>query len=538
MEILSGSLPQHHSAIKYYDRSDVAALALHFDTVAVAKSALDQVDLNYIFRDNNEFFKPLENTATYEPESGSEQHYYPKREKPILKYFYKTPANFFEIDKKHFFLKLNPIVDFSLGTERGDDELIFFNRRGVRLRGGIDQRIFFQTDILETQARFPFYVTYDAERRGRLVGAGFYKTYESRIFNITNGYDFLLAQGFAGFQISKHVGLRLGHGRHFVGNGYRSLILSDWSTNYFYLELNTRVWKFHYRNIFAELTSGFDNLRGDRLLPKKYMAAHHLSYNVFKNFSVGFFEAIIFNRENHFEFQYLNPVILYRTVEHLVGSPDNIMIGLDFKWNLWKRVQLYGQIMLDEFKFNELFIERNGWWANKFGLQAGLKYVNAFNVDHLDIQAEINIVRPYMYMHTDSSANYTHFKQPLAHPLGANFWEYLVKFRYVPVQKMTIEGRLIMANYGENDPDSNWGGDILLANASREMNYGNDIGQGVAVNSLSAILELSYQFKHNLYVDLFCRYRNKDADGPEDSGTTSIIGGGVRYNIASRKWDF
>ena len=43
--------------------------------------------------------------------------------------------------------------------------------------------------------------------------------------------------------------------------------------------------------------------------------------------NIGLFESIVFSRPNHFELQYLNPVIFYRTVEQMVGSPDNAMIG-------------------------------------------------------------------------------------------------------------------------------------------------------------------------------------------------------------------
>ena len=73
--------------------------------------------------------------------------------------------------------------------------------------------------------------------------------------------------------------MELGHGRHFIGNGMRSLLLSDFSNNYFYLKFNTRVWKLNYQNLFAELSAVSANqLPGDLLLNKKYMASHYLSF--------------------------------------------------------------------------------------------------------------------------------------------------------------------------------------------------------------------------------------------------------------------
>ena len=158
-----------------------------------------------------------------------------------------------------------------------------------------------------------------------------------------------MANAYVGARISPHVNLELGHGRNFIGNGIRSLFLSDFSNDYFYLKLNARVWKFQYQSIFAELIRPVQASR-DILLPKKYFAAHYFNFHVTDNFDIGLFETVVFARENQFELQYLNPVILYRTVEGAIGSPDNVLIGLDIKWNLWKKYSLYSQFVLDEFK--------------------------------------------------------------------------------------------------------------------------------------------------------------------------------------------
>ena len=174
--------------------------------------------------------------------------------------------------------------------------------------------------LLESQSRFPGYVTERTERDLALPGATVYKPYRSTIFEFEDGYDYLQSQGYLGFNVTRHVGVQFGHGRHFIGNGYRSLFLSDFSGNYFYMKLNWRIWRFHLQNIFGELAlQGARDDKGDQLIPKKYMAAHYLSYAITPKLSVGLFETVVFSRTNNFEFQYLNPVILYRSVEQLLG---------------------------------------------------------------------------------------------------------------------------------------------------------------------------------------------------------------------------
>lgn len=526
LDISSGSPAPFFTSLKYYTRGDVARYAMALDSNATARlSVRDRKDLEYLFRDNNEWI----------PDS----FYHKSTRFPIFKTFYRTPAFLWEIDKPFFHLRVNPILGLATGKAEDDAAILLSNQRGLELRGGIDDKIFFYTNVLESQARFPDYVNRRIARDKAIPGAGFYKPYRSIIFDFKDGYDFLQAQGYLGFNVTRHVGVQFGHGRHFIGNGYRSLLLSDFSHNYLYLKLNWRVWKFHLQNIFAELAQDSDqNSTYERILPKRYLAAHYFGFSPTPNLSFGFYEAVVFSRVDHFELQYLNPVILYRTVEQLLGSPDNILIGLDAKWNLFKRFQLYGQLMIDEFKFDELFLERNGWWANKFGIQLGAKYIDVLGIDHLDAQVEVNWVRPYTFAHFDSTAVYANYQQPLAHPLGANFKEGIARLRYQPFQKLVLQARLMRAYTGLDGAGENWGGNILLPNGDRQSDYGNFVGQGIATTITLAALELRYALYHNMFLELEFFHRRQENNVPELTYTTRYIGGGIRINLAKTYLDF
>jgi hypothetical protein len=309
---------------------------------------------------------------------------------------------------------------------------------------------------------------------------------------------------------------------------------------YFYLKLNTKIWRFQYQNLFTELNPiGANSLKTEAVLPRKYTAMHYLSYQVNRNISVGLFEAVVFNRSRQFELQYLNPVILYRTVEGMIGSPDNEVLGFTGHFNLFNRVQLYGQVLIDEFVYSQLVHPaRKGWWGNKYGLQAGLKYMNALGVDHLDLQLEWNEVRPYTYSHFDSLNSYTHYNQPLAHPLWANFNEWVGILRYQPGPQWFLTARLIHAKTGDNTDTQNWGANPLLQYGSRVMDYGNYIGQGVAATIDLAGLDASWMIWHNLYVDLKLLVRRKKSDDPAKSENTKTFGVGLRMNIWNNNLDF
>ena len=110
-----------------------------------------------------------------------------------------------------------------------------------------------------------------------------------------------------------------------------------------------------------------------------------LSVNVTKWLNVGLFEGVVFGRQDHFDFQYLNPIIFYRHIEGTVGSPDNALAGLDFKANVAHRLQFYGQFLLDEFILKEVKNNPTSW-VNKFGIQAGVKYIDAFGIKNMDMK--------------------------------------------------------------------------------------------------------------------------------------------------------
>jgi hypothetical protein len=363
-------------------------------------------------------------------------------------------------------------------------------------------------------------------------GAGFYKPFK------TTAYDYIDARGSIYFNAAKHFDIQFGYDKNFIGNGFRSLILSDFSNNYLFFKINTRIWKLNYTNLYMELFPQNKNNPGNVLLPRKYAAMHRLSINATPWLNIGLFESIIFGRPNRFDFSYLNPVIFLRSIEQQNGSPDNALLGLDYKMNIGKQGQLYGQFSLDEFVLKEIRSGK-GWWGNKFGVQAGGKIINLFDVKNFDVQVELNIVRPFTYSHSDSIANYTHYNQPLAHPLGANFSEIAGIIRYQPTPRLYTQLKVIAFSQGLDTVNSNYGSNVFLPNTTRSLEYGNKIGNIAKTNSFNTSLWLGYEWKENLFIDLTFLFRNyKVSSLPLLSQNTSLVSLGIRMNMARREYDY
>ena len=489
---------------KYGDRSDLIL------------TPVDEYNLKSLLMNNEEWVQ----TPRPEFESAA----------PIAKNFYKTKANLLEVNTNDFFLAVNPIFNFQAGASSGSNG-IYLNTRGVNARGMISKKVGFYGMITENQEKGPDFYQERVNGFHAVPGVGFYKPFKSK------GYDYFDARGYVTFNAAKYIDFQFGYDKNFIGNGYRSLFLSDYSNSYLFLKINTRIWRFNYENIFMELMPQFKKVNGDTLLDRKYAAMHHLSMDVTKWLNVGLFEGVIFGRKNHFDFEYLNPIIFYRSIEGNVGSPDNAVAGIDFKANVAHTAQVYGQLLLDEFILSQI-TKSTGYWANKYALQLGIKYVDAFNINNLDLQGEMNFARPFTYSHNDTIANYTHYNQPLAHPLGGNFREFIGIAKYQPKAKIYFYGRMIYYVQGLDSLGMNFGSNPMENYVTRPRDYGFKIGSGYRASCFNTSFTASYEVKENLFLEATALFRTYKIRELSSTNNTSMLSVGIRWNIARRDYDY
>lgn len=518
-------LPEIFTSVKPYKRDRIIQF---LDSVSakdyVFTSSADQFNYQFLKNDSWEWSRSASNDSR----------------KPVLRHSYKKKSDLLFSDLPEFDIHVNPVIYAGIGHDGQAGETLYINSRGLEIRGMIDRKIGFYTFLTDNQARLPLYVRDGMLQNPVVPHEGFWKTFKD------NGVDFFQARAYIDFNVSKHVYMQFGHDKTFIGNGYRSLIFSDYAPPALFLRVNAKVWKVNYlfqlNRIAADSKGAVVPGGGRGRYPEKFMAFHHASINIGKKFNLGVFESVVYSpkdsvNNNTFDFGYLNPVIFYRAIEQQFGSSDNVILGLDFKWIAAKRLSFYGQLALDEFLLDRLK-EANGWWANKFALQGGLKYIDVAGVNNLDIQLETNLVRPYTYSHGTQYGSYTNYRQPFAHPLGANFNEVLAIVRYQPKPRLNLVAKVIYAEVGRDTTNSNWGSDLLLSNATREREFGNFIGQGVSTQITYADLTATYMLKHNLFIDLKLIRRDQNAPSISNRTNTTITSLALRWNISQRLYDF
>lgn len=512
-------LPLPHTSVKPFNRKMIGEYAESMLNSNIDFSAQEAYNINYLLNDNTEWTDSFDYSR-----------------KPLFKVFYPERASMFGVENDAFILKVNPVLHVDLGKEF-DDQFLFTNTRGFELRAYVKKKLGFYTYIGENQVRMPSYIREERIDRfyKNVPGDGYYKDFRG------NAQDFFSARGYMTFNVIDHLDFQFGYDKNFIGNGYRSLFLSDNSNAYLFLKMNLKVWKLNYQTLFTELVGQYRR-GGDRLLDKKFAVFHHLNYSVTNWLDIGVFESVIFSRSQNFELHYLNPLIFYRSIEQDLGSPDNVTLGFDYKANFLNSFSYYGQIVISEFNFANV-IARNGWWGNKFGFQQGLKYIDVAGIDNLDLQLEFNSARPYLYSHKPRGnsvlANYTHYNQELAHPLGANFREFITIARYQPkpLPQLNFQVEFMHALSGRDTSGTHWGGDIFkpTTNQTYEQEFGNKIGQGNAHKITYLNFMASYEFWHNMFADFSIGVRNLSTSIEGEEKGSTWIGAGIRLNTATRK---
>lgn len=417
--------------------------------------------------------------------------------KDTTKYYFVATQKLYsnhliEVDKPGLKLHIDPLFHFSYGRETKAYEektksSLYTNTRGFSLSAQIGENVFFHTDFRENQGRFPQYLSHFIDSLESFPGNGRVKSFKE------DGYDFGMANGYVGVNATPWLSLNLGHGKQFVGHGYRSVLLSDNAFNYPYAGyvLNFGKGKFQYRYTI-QLMQNLERLpKGDApesVFKRKYANQNYLSYKPLRNLEIGIFESIVWKYYNDtigtlpFNARSLNPVPLFNSAVEGLNNPDaNALVGLNLAWQPYRFWRLYGQAMLDDNK-----TER------RYGYQIGSKFSPILK--RLDLLAEYNVVTKGSYSAAEVLQGYTNHNQPLAHPFGAGFKEIVGQIRYYH-NRIYAMGRFVHADFDSEGRSPLISSENNMEYTVKELNYGE--------------IKVAYIFNPKTNFQIYARFVNR-----------------------------
>jgi len=449
-----------------------------------------------------------------------------------------------------FYLTIDPLFNFELGKDMADSsgEKLYKNTRGILVRGSIGNNFAFETSFYENQATYAQYMddyiasTDDCFPQAAnynynvIPGQGRAKTFR------TNGYDYAMSSGYVSYSPLKILNIQIGHGKHFVGDGYRSLLLSDNAFNYPYARITTTIKNFQYTNLYASfmnLTNGGVKTppNVERLFQKKVANFQMLSANFFNRLQLGIFQGMIWEaadtmNKQHLNFNTFNPLIGVNSAVYGLNNKNNILLGATLKIKITNSISLYAQYMLDDAASSAI--------RKKHGYQLGFKYFDLFGIKNLHVQAEYNNIRPYAYAASNTYQSYTHYNQALAHPLGANFYE-AVGFINYRIKDFFVQ---LKANYAIKGADSaafNYGSNIFKAdNAFPLAQSLNNITttQGVKTTIMYQDFHIGYLVNPSTNFNIVLGLSNRTEKTDLKTKQTQFVYFGVRTSLANFYYDF
>jgi hypothetical protein len=411
---------------------------------------------------------------------------------------YKLKNQFFRNDfhsdpkyKNRFSLQVLPQLDEQVGYDGRAQRTVNELSGGAYVRLDVNNNFSAALTAIGGQVSYPGFTDTIVSKYKIIPGLG-------RAHGSNGVYTFTNFTGYVSYSPIKSLNFQLAKDKIFIGDGYRSLLLSDIANSYPFLKTTINIWHLQYSFWYSWMQDVYSSTGIRKNALNRFGTFHYLSWNVSKNFNFSFFETEIFQgtdsiRHRGFDPNYLNPLIFYRPVEYSLGSGDNALLGFNTSVKFAKHFKLYGQVIIDEFNF-QYIKQHNGWWANKQGFQLGGKYVDAFGVKNLSLQAEFNWVRPYTYSHASEQQNYSQYNQPLADPFGANFSEFLGFVSYKRKNwQIDLKGMYtIVGRDTTGSKTSDVGQNIFLNYDLHNNNFGNFVGQGIKYHYIQGEFKFTY----------------------------------------------
>jgi hypothetical protein len=460
--------------------------------------------------------------------------------KDSTKYYYKfkkilLSENLITIQKDDFKIIVNPILNFEIGrdfaNQKGEEKNknLTINTRGFQIKGNITNKFSFETSFHENQSIAPLYL--DSIVREAQVFPG-----QGRIKFSPNGrkLDYAFSEGYISYAPMKQLNLQFGHGKHFIGNGFRSILLSDAAFNYPYLRARLNIFKnkIQYAIIYASLQSLERLPKGDSpesTFKRKAMSTHYLSWKPNKFFELGFFESTIWKRYEDgrgalpFNYLQINPLPILNTATYGFSNSNNCSLGANVLLKPANKILVYAQYLVDDIEIK------------KTAYQVGFKLLNV--VQGLNLFVEYNYASAYAYTATEKLQNYTHYNQSLAHPLGTGFNELFFGIDY-RIKKVFISGLVSFSNYYSNYSNNpiksiNFGSNVLLSD-NGSLNGNNRYISRLSNQNIKVGYLINIKTNFKIYAEYFGR-NLKDRSVVQK---TTYISAGLSTTIFNNYYDF
>ncbi|MEO3403559.1 gliding motility protein RemB [Mucilaginibacter sp. CAU 1740] len=445
----------------------------------------------------------------------------------------------FDVKDKGYTFYADYITDVQVGRDFNNSKTTNLNTRGFQIGGTVGDKFSFYTSGFENSAKFASYYNDYVNANVFVPGQAYARHYNGQP---QNSQDWSYVTAILSYSFNKNLNITLGEDKMFIGDGYRSVLLSDFAANMPLLRLTADLGPVRYMIAWAYIEDTqqpkFDFFGSNR---RKWALFHYVDWNVTKRLSFGMFNALIApeadaqGNRSGFDANFVNPILFTSSLGPNGVQKDNVFLGFTAKYKVFDKSALYGQIMFDRFKANSFF--SGNTTDNTNGWQLGIRGADIFKVKRLNYLFEFNTVKPYTYTASKSISSYTFYGDPLAHPYGANFMEVLGILNY-SIGRFDFQGQINYAKYGLDANSSDNNGKAIIKPFVPSADKTTTVGQGISTQLYYGEGTVAYILnpKYNLRFELGALYRQEKND--QKNSKNALITFGLRSSFRNLYHDF
>lgn len=342
-----------------------------------------------------------------------------------------------EVKGDNYHLSISPVVDFSVGKDLSDTakRRLFQNTRGIFIEGDLMKNFSFSTSIYENQARFTRYESAFYKSIGELYPnqtTGVYTTQNAVIPGSArskpfkeDAFDYAFAVGNIVYRPWQQLAISAGNTSQFIGDGYRSVLLSDNALPAPFVRLDYKInkrWEFNYlrmRSMNFMRKAVYNTV--EAYYETKGTSVNYLTFHATDKLAISLFESAVWYRGDSITSNPINP-LYFNPIPIVNGlivkeSQSSQLLGLNVSLGASENQRFYGQFVVSNFSLSH------------FAAQAG--YRNYFGKKCFSmVQLEYNYAAKDMYVASNIRLNYTHGNVAMAHPKGNSFHEIILRYSY------------------------------------------------------------------------------------------------------------
>ncbi len=276
------------------------------------------------------------------------------------------------------------------------------------------------------------------------------------------------------------------------GPGNESLILSSTARPMDALSLRIKWHRLFFTSQFGQLqrlispdsATTFEN---------RFFSAHRLDIKLSENFYLGLFESIIYGGKGRsFEIPYINPLMLFHSVQLNDNVDDNTFFGLDFAFFIKSRHKIYGQLLIDDFQIDHKESSDNE--PNELGATLGFHSLNLFGL--FDLRGEYLRINNRVYNQFLSRNRYVNRGRLIGNNFGPDGDRWSISFEKWLHPDSRLALGLSYQRKGEGKFNDNWTTPWL----SSESDYSETFPTGIVERTLTA--QFGFEGYLNKYIFL------------------------------------